>query len=473
MSKNNILLIVAFLISLAVGSSTILSSRAKGVTLSDDNSFLYLPQVMRNFPHLTIFGMDGSSDFSQIAQSGASWIRLNTALLWSEVQPNGPYSFNWTNPNARKIESEILQARNHNLNVLLIVRSTPTWARKYPSINKRCGPIARDNFDEFANFMGEVVKRYSSPPYEVRYYAVWNEPDAPLADTPDDWPLGCWGDPREPYYGGSYYGELLREVYQVVKLVNPSAQIVVGSLLMYCDPRWVSYGACPNASLVDRANFFEGVLIGSGDSFDIVGFNGHVSYAPGKNPVWSERTNWRWATKGGLVDGKINYLLEKMNQRLGFSKPIMLTEGGLVDGISGDPFFEEAKSDYLVYGYANTWALGLRANFWYTFRGWKGSELISGATIRPAFYAMQTMSAFLRDASFINREVQEGFEKFVYHLGNQEIWLLIPTGENAGTDYTVAKPSNFVKLVDIYGSQLPDPGGTITFSRPTYVFRNR
>ena len=439
------------------------------------SSYVYLPLITKNYPLITVFGMDGSSHFSQISQAGVSRIRLNTALLWSEVQPNGPESYNWSNSNAQKIENEILEARNKGLSVLMIVRSTPTWAMKYPQTGKKCGPIARDKFSAFANFMKEVVGRYSRPPYEVLYYAIWNEPDSPLADTPGDWPLGCWGEPGLPYFGGIYYGELLKEIYPQVKSVNPNIQIVTGSFLMYCDPRWVGNGSCRSSDLINWGNFFEGVLIGSGGSFDIVGFNGHVSYQAGENPVWSERSNWRWGRKGGLVDGKVDYLREKMNQRLGFSKPLMLTEGGLVDGTDGDTTFEQAKADYIVHNYASIWALGLTANYWYTFVGWKGSALInpSNNQPRPAYSALSVMTGLLKDATFVKREGEADFEKYIYYFGNQEIWLLIPTGEVAGTNYSVAKPGNFVKLVDIYGNQMPDPGNEITFNRPIYVFRNR
>ncbi len=459
---------------MTIGFVTGVSSHDReGTTTPGEDNQLFLPLILKNHPMLSIFGMDGKTKFDRIAETGTSWVRLNTALLWSEVQPEGPTSFNWDNTNVQRIEYEILEAKSKGLAVLLIVRSTPNWAMKYPQTGKKCGPIARVYFDEFASFMREVVVRYSQPPYEVMHYAIWNEPEINLADTQSDMPIGCWGDPDESYFGGVYYGELLKELYPIVKGVNQNVQIVTGSFLMYCDPRWSGTGACPPNTYTAWANFFEGVLIGSQGLFDVVGYNGHVSYVAGINPVWSERNNWRWSRAGGLVDGKVNYLQEKMSNRLGYQKPIMLTEGGLVDGSDGDPVFEEAKSDYLVYGYANTWAIGLKANFWYTFEGWKGSALISGNQARPAFYAMKTMTQILKDAKFINREVFTEYEKFIYHRGSQEIWLLIPTGEVAGTSYNVSKPDNFVKLVDIYGNEQPDPGSIISFSRPVYVFRTR
>ncbi|MCS6907946.1 MAG: hypothetical protein RML93_08710 [Anaerolineales bacterium] len=436
---------------------------------------LYLPLVMRNYPLVTVFGADARSDLDKVEEAGLSWAR-GAMILWEQVEATkGVY--NW---NDDGLKAFLAEAAQRNIQVILIVQRAPTWARKY---TKACGPIKSSELDSFAKFVSEVVKRYSVPPYNVRYFQIWNEQDAPTG-VPDDIGIGCWGEQSyagDPYNGGEYFGEMLKKVYPKVKEVNPGAQVVAGALLLDCDPRGVGMGYCPDSDPnsdyhPSKWNFAEG-MIRNGAAFDILAFNGYAYYAPGKTGVWQERKREKWAASGGAVDGKLNYLRSLLN-KYGVNKPIMLTEAGIFYGSSLNdgpttPEYEQEKADYLVYVFANTWAQGLQATIWYSLKHLSPKLLDASNNPRPAYNALKTMTGILAQADYKGREDQAGYAKFIYHLGNQEIWLLIPTGEIAGTNYNISKPSNFVKLVDIYGNQLPDPGSTITFNRPTYVFRNR
>lgn len=433
----------------------------------EENSSIYLPLVARNYPLVTIFGIDAIRTFVLVKDAGSSWVRLNTFVDWSNVEAvEGTYD--WSRMS--DLEQRIIAAAQEGLQVIMRIQMSPSWARKYP--NSACGPIRSDKFDAFAAFTAEVVKRYSVPPYNVRYYHVWNEPDGPVEY--DSKVYGCWGEfsyPNDPYFGGEYYGEMLKRVYPAIKAVDPNVQVLTGALLLDCDPRGWGYGYCATRDKAKQWNFFEGILkSGAANAFDILTFNGYAYYQSGKNTVWSERyARSEWVAHGGQVDGKLDYLREKM-QQYGVNKPLMLTESAIIY-TNGD---EEAKSDYLVWTYANTQSQGLMATIWYTLYGWRRSELLtSEGNPLPAYNALKTMTGILAQADYKRREDNLGYTKFVYHLGNQEIWLLIPTGEFAGASYSVEKPNSFIKLVDIYGNEMPDPGSMITFNRPTYVFRNR
>ena len=438
---------------------------------------LYLPLVLRKYPLVTIFGADAGGYLNKVQEAGLSWAR-GASVIWSDVE-NTKGVYNWSGYGG--LDAFLIDASQRNIQVILVIQRAPSWARKY---DKACGPIKSSELDSFANFVYEVVKRYSVPPYNVRYFQIWNEQDAPTWVS-DSIGIGCWGEQTysgDPYYGGEYFGEMLKKVYPKVKQANPGAQVVTGALLLDCDPRGVGLGYCPASNPNDpyhrsKWNFTEG-MIKNGAAFDILAFNGYAYYELNKTGVWKEKTRDKWSAHGGAVDGKLDYLRSLMN-KYGINKPIMLTEAGIfyMNSLYDEPTtlaYEEEKANYLTYVYANTWAQGLQATIWYSLKHLSPKLLDANNNPKPAYNALKTMTGILAQADYQSREDhQAGYAKFVYHLGNQEIWLLIPTGENAGTDYTVAKPSNFVKLVDIYGSQLPDPGDTITFSRPTYVFRNR
>ena len=85
---------------------------------------------------------------------------------------------------------------------------TPAWAQKYPGV--ACGPISEDALDDFAEFMAALVSRYSQPPYNVRYWEIGNEPDIDRTLVDSQSIYGCWGEKDDPYYGGKYYGEMLK-----------------------------------------------------------------------------------------------------------------------------------------------------------------------------------------------------------------------------------------------------------------------
>jgi alpha-L-arabinofuranosidase len=89
--------------------------------------------------------------------------------------------------------------------------------------------------------MHDAVERYSAPPYNVKYWEIYNEPDAPknTNEPPYGMIYGCWGISGDTYFGGEAYGEMLKVVYPYIKSANSSAQVLVGGLLLDCDPRTV------------------------------------------------------------------------------------------------------------------------------------------------------------------------------------------------------------------------------------------
>lgn len=107
--------------------------------------------------------------------AGASRIRLG--VLWSEVEPTrGEYA--WAN-----VDHKIKAALDNDLVPLLLLNHAPDWARD----------LMDDEPEEtarvFANFAGEVAKRYGD---DVEGYEIWNEPNTQRfwnQPDPDDYAL--------------------------------------------------------------------------------------------------------------------------------------------------------------------------------------------------------------------------------------------------------------------------------------------
>jgi len=141
------------------------------------------------------------------------WIRHN-GLFWSDVE-SVEGERNWEA--LSELETELQNAAAGGYEVILIIRHTPEWARMIPDYH--CGPIKPEKLAAFANFMHDIVVRYSAPPFNVKFWELGNEPDVDYKLIKPNAPYGCWGDDQDAYYGGGYYAEMLSAVYPQIKAV--------------------------------------------------------------------------------------------------------------------------------------------------------------------------------------------------------------------------------------------------------------
>jgi len=438
---------------------------------------LYLPLIIKDRGQ-TVFGVEVGSFNANIANKAqdaqVTWIRIN-GLKWSDIQPNSPNEYLWQN--AAGIEQKLIYASQKKLQTVLIVRSTPGWAQL--KSGSYCGPIKPDKLADFARFMAEVVKRYSAPPFNVWHFELWNEPDVDPSLVPGDSVFGCWGNNDDTYYGGGYYAEMLKAVYPVVKSVNPGVKIVLGGLLLDCDPRAVGKGYyCDTPEKTKPPKFFEGVLRNNGAAyFDLISFHGYPTYDSSSSPIEAEKNFSTWKNAGGVVAGKIDYLRSVMS-KYGVDKPILHTEGGLLlttgkpEDIGADEF-QQAKADYVVWLYARNWALDIKGTTWYTLNGpgWRyGGLLDANQNPLPAYNALKYMTERLNDYKYSKEITLEndvfGFE---FIKGKTKIWIVFTPDKNART---ITKPAGFSEALDPFGNVITSTDTTITITRPTYIVFN-
>ncbi len=309
-----------------------------------------------------------SGGFNQLAQSDATWIRPN-ALWWADVEPE-PGLRNWTA--VANLEADLLTASISGHTVMLMVAGTPSWAQQRPGYE--CGPIQAHALDDFGRFMADAVERYSAPPFNVIFWEIWNEPDISSALVSPTSVFGCWGDETDEFYGGRVYGEMLAAIYPRMKAANPAVQVMVGGLLMDCDP-----ALCASRT----SKFLEGVLVQhGGDFFDGVSFHAY-DYFVGDvggylNRVWDSS----WNTSGPVLIKKARYLVEMMAAYGVTGKFLADTELSLLCPFNCDSVFEETKSAYLVQAYAA--CPGRRMMPWWAMSGmtcgslklWRSSSLL-------------------------------------------------------------------------------------------------
>lgn len=302
---------------------------------------LYLPLVSNRFPLETVFGVEmdqitTGGGLDQVVAANTTWVRRN-GVLWADVEPTEE-TRNWGILTA--LEQELTNASVNGLQVILIVRRTPSWAQKVPGYS--CGPIKPEKLGAFGNFMYDLVSRYSRAPYNVRYWEIWNEPDVDPALAyyigGDSIPFGCWGDSAETYYGGEYYAEMLKAAYPRIKAADPRAQVLVGGLLLDCDPRG-SPSICTTVGHDDRPpKFLEGILRNNGGAyFDGVGFHNYDYYDGSLGQYSSWTWNSRWDTTGSATIAKARFIKEVLGTYNISDKFIMNTEAAIVCGGFNDP----------------------------------------------------------------------------------------------------------------------------------------
>jgi hypothetical protein len=420
---------------------------------------IFLPTVYYQYPYPSVFGIESNSlamtRIPYIAKAGAYFMRVQP-FSWADIEPvrTDPPTYHWEIVN----EAGLKLASVNNLRAIATVKYTPSWAQKIPGVT--CGPVAQPYFDEFAQFLGSLVARYSAPPYNIKYWEIGNEVDVdPSMVLPDSY-FGCWGDQSNQYYGGQYYGQMLQYVYPAIKAADPQAQVLLGGLLVNCDPTNPQPGMDCKPAM-----FLEGILsAGGGPYFDIVSFHAFAFYM---NGLITENIG-NWQPRGGIVLGKINFLREVM-ANYGVNKPLILTEAALLcpEGEVGcepeSDAFRDAQATYVAMLYTRTWNVNLLGTVWFTLEGpgWRNSALtyLNGSP-KPSYYAYQFLATELRGASLVRSLDGQYAGLNGYEFSNvlKKIWVLWASDQ---TDHLITLPANVIQVYDKFGSPITPAGNQI------------
>lgn len=396
-----------------------------------------------------------SSGLSFMAAAKSGWVRRN-GLLWSEVEASKG-ARNWD----PELESELISASKNGMETILIVRSAPSWSRMDPA--SPCGKIKESEFSSFASFLKDAVTRFSKAPYNVKYWEIWNEPD--IVEIKQDWEYGCWGISNDDYYGGAYYGDLLQVVYPQIKAADPTAQVLVGGLLLNCDPAVRDRCTDPRPS-----NFFEGIMIsGAGSSFDGVSFHGYDYYL-GQLGQYGNG-NWAsfWNTTGPVLTAKAEYLrsiLDKYNLE---NKFLINSETALIYDGTCDQNCQTTKAYYVVQSYTAAIAADLRANIWFTTTGWRQSGLFdTGLVPLPAYETFAFAGEMFMNAKFL-REIDSyaGVQVYEFQRGFKKFWVVWSLD---GTNHPIQLPHTPAAIRDAFGDAYPFNGTAVTVNlKPVYI----
>lgn len=421
----NTVLLVALL---TVSCTSAAQMSANGTSAPIQN---YLPTIINIQPSLfgiVVQTIDSAGGLDQAVAANASWAR--STISWKEVQPNEGDPYNWASPNNSYVESQLKTASAKNIKVVLDIEATPDWALD-PSLLGVCddGRIRADKFAAYSNYIKAAVSRYGVAPYNLEYVEFYNEPDVYHS-------LGCWGDENDKsYYGGKTYGEMLKVVYPVIKAINPGIKVLVGGLLLDCDPR-----TPPAGKDCAPAKFLEGILAdGAGPYFDGISFHGYDFYQ-GSIGYYSN-DNWKsHYTTNPVVVSKANYLNYVLAKYNVTNKFLLSTESSIVCKVifcqeAGAPAqrypdYLTSKAYYVAQVYASSVAANFRANIWFSIyevpiTGNMG--LISlDQTPLPPYYTYQFTSTKLAGAAFTQQiSTYPGLRVYAFTtLSGSTLWVM-------------------------------------------------
>jgi hypothetical protein len=414
------------------------------------------PTPIPDLPVPPIAGIEihRTADLDLVEQTGLTWIRRN-ALDWAVVEPVEGER-NWGD--VESLDQQLERISSNGMQAILIIRDTPEWARIIPT--HPCGRIMPDKLAAFTSFMHDAVVRYSAAPYNVKYWEIWNEPDVDSNGASPDAPFGCWGDGFDTsYFGGGYYADMLKVVYPEIKAVNPELQVLVGGLLLDCDPVRPPETSLGSGKFKDctPARYLEGILAnGGGDYFDGISFHAYDYYYGALGHYSNGNWHSAWDSTGPVLIVKVRYI-RSLLAAFGYSnKYIMNTENALLcsgGGQGSDCFteeFSETKAYYLVQSYTAARAEGLVANIWYDLYGWRGSGLVDedGQPL-PAYRALvfntQELDQVVYRGEVTNYPGVRGYE---FQRSDKIIMILWSAD---GESHLVALPEIPTVVYDPYG----------------------
>jgi hypothetical protein len=349
----------------------------------------YLPLVMGGYGrHLgdrlgvQIYHANDSAT-GRIVGLGARWVRM--PFYWRYIEPSNttPDQYIWP----AGLEAQLTELARYDVSVILTLSGNPSWAATYPA-----GPIDKVDLAELTEFMQAVVARYSQPPYNVKHWEFYNEPDNGDEYACAEGGVGCFG--HEP----QAYVDLLQAVYGPMKQADPDAQILFGGIAYnaFDDP----YGGPFVRTFLDEV-----LQRGGANYFDVMNFHYYFAFANS------------WEDYGMGITGKVNFLRDKLAD-YGVYKPFVCTETGIYsNGDSSD----ERQSSYVVQLYARGKSVDLGTMIWFLLVDTDGvGHRLWGLVDptywpKPSYYAYQVVNQQLASTTYV-QTLMASEEREVYEF---------------------------------------------------------
>ncbi len=397
-------------------------------------SCVYLPVVLKGYPWVSPLGVESNLSLASVTlltrtlDLKVGWVRLNGRISWRRLQPNEGDAIQWNL--LADFEDELRTLKAAGLIPIVVVDDYPRWATLNNVRNDgqptSCGPLRDDRFDDFAQFVSALVARYKTSEFDVHHWELGNEPDVdPDLVQPDNM-FGCWGDIDDPYYGGEYYGEMLKVAGAAIRSTDPAARVWIGGLLLDRPNTTDPYRGKPEL-------FLQGILeAGAAPYFDIVPYHSYPPYT-NRRVDHDNALDSPWDPWGGGYLGKARYLRQLMDQ-YGVTKPVFLNETGLMcpsyyawcDPPDGQ--FFQMQADHIVRAFVRGMSEDIMGFIWYTINGpgWRYTGLLDGSNNpKPVYIAYQQLNTQLQYTTYAGTvDYGSGIEAYSFARGPESVHVV-------------------------------------------------
>ena len=331
--------------------------------------------------------LDRNNGFGEIADAGASWVRV--PISWQRIEPSNttPENYNWSG-----LDASVSNAAGEGVKLILTLAGQPSWVAVYAQ-----GPVT-DTAD-IEEFLGAVVERYDGDGVDdapgspkATHFELYNEPDNGNPGHAEHGGWGCWGDSDNDTPGcgdAEDYAALLQLLYPVVKEGNPRAELVFGGLAL----DWFA-----PAGPFDP-HFLDSVLAAcqGEDCFDVMNFHYYPPF----------RSNWE--SYGTAIIGKANYVRDRLISYGREDTPIICTETNWDSAASWGS--DELQSRYVVKAYVRGTAAGLDTVVWFWARDREagGGPGLLDVSLQPkdSYRAFERLTTTMRGTVYRRRLTAE------------------------------------------------------------------
>lgn len=407
--------------------------QATNPALPAQDSQLFLPMISlppepaavrlgADFGNLILADGVLEQDFPLARQMGAQWQRIEVPWLHVEAT-QGVYTW-------EEYDAVVARAAALGFEVLILIHSSPDWAAE-----EGCGPIT--DTAAFETFLAAAIERYGD---EAAAWEFMNEPDG-KAPRPAYGPtIGCWA----PY--PDKYAEQLALFYNKVKELDPTAQVLFGSLA------YDSWG------YFDR-EFLNKVLgYGAGRYFDVLGIH-HYPFNLQEFPTPAVKLREVQAT---------------MHAHLVWNKDIWITETSMwsngIDGLEG-------QRNFIIRDQTRGFCAGASNQFWFGIRQEYPANILPlhRWLISIDHRADQSYDTYQRYASLVSGMTCRGAYTAVpsgveaYHFNNAAGVQLYVLWSTDNRDHAMQLPAQTAVTVterDGKVSQVAPESGVVTVNVP-------